>query len=265
MTKTRQWTVFTAVAVLVVFAAGWFVLVKPQRSHAADLRGQAVTQQQANQILLSKIAALQAEEKTLPQKEAALQKFATQVPDNAAEPTLLRQLSAASNASNVDLVTIQPGSASLVTATAGTVPGSTSLSGTPSDAGQLVELPVALTITGNYSDVESFFMTLEKLPRALLVGSWTLCGSSGGSGASGSSGTSCAAVTSPTGATLPTDTLSGTLNADVFYSPPAGTNVSASTGSTTSTAPTATTSATPAPTTSTASTPAPTTSSTPAS
>jgi Tfp pilus assembly protein PilO len=261
MTKTRQWTAFTAVAVLVVFAAGWFLLVKPQKSHASDLRGQALSQEQANQQVLSKISALQAEEKSLPAQQAALQKFSTEVPDNPSEPTLIRELSASATGSNVDLISITPGSATELSSTgAAAATGTTSLAGAPSAAGQLVQLPVTLSISGNYANIESFFMSLEKMPRSLLVGAWTLCGS-GGTG-SGSSG--CSAPTTASGAPAPPDTLTGSLSANVFYAPPAGTTSSATTG--TITPPTTTsTSPSPAPTTSASSTPAPTTSTAPAS
>jgi Tfp pilus assembly protein PilO len=262
MTKTRQWTAFTAVAVLVVFAAGWFLLVKPQRSHASDLRSQTLTQQQQNQQLLSQISALQAEEKSLPAQQAALQKFGTEVPDNPAEPTLIRQLSASANGSNVDLVSITPGTATVLSAAAAASAGTTSLSGAPSAAGQLVELPVALSISGDYADIESFFMSLEKMPRSLLVGSWTLCGSSGSGSSSG--GTGCSAPAGASGAAASPNALTGTLNADVFYAPPGGSTATATTGTVT---PPTTTSTSPstAPTTSASSTPAPTTSTTPAS
>lgn len=259
MTKTRQWTVFTAVAVIVVFAAGWLLLVKPQRSHASDLRGQAVTQDQANQVLLSQIARLQQEEKTLPQQQAALRKFTTQVPDNAAEPTLIRQLSGIANGSNVTLLSITPGTATLLTGSG--TSGTTSLEATPAATGQVYDLPIVLGVTGTYPNLESFFLSLEKLPRATLLGSWTICsGSSSGGGSSG--GGSCQAPTSPTGEQLPSDVLSGTLNANVFYAPPTGTTSTPAAGSaSTATSPTTTTPTT-APTAS-ATTPAPT--STPAS
>src|ERR1700733_3152533 len=95
MTKMRQWSILTVVAVIVVFAAGWFLLVKPEKSKSTNLRSTAAQQQQTNQVLQSDIARLQDEEKSLPAKQAALRKFTTQVPDNAAEPTVIRQLSAA--------------------------------------------------------------------------------------------------------------------------------------------------------------------------
>jgi Tfp pilus assembly protein PilO len=251
MTKTRQWTVLTAVAVLVVLVAGWLLLVKPQQSHASALRSQAQTQQDANAVLLSQIAQLQQEEKTLPQQQAALRKFTTQVPDNSAEPTLIRQLAAEANASNVDLVSMTPGAATLLTASS--TAGTTSLTPTPTAGGQVYQLPIALSVTGTYPNLESFFLSLEKLPRALLVGSWGMC--SGGTG--GSAGGTCQAPTSPTGATLAPNVLGAALNAEVFYAPPAsavattpaiGTTTPTTTGTTdTTTTPSVTTTTAPTP------------------
>jgi Tfp pilus assembly protein PilO len=266
MTKMRQWTILTVVAVLVVFAAGWFLLVKPQKAKATSLRSQAASQQQANQVLLSQIARLQAEEKSLPQQQAALRKFTTQVPDNAAEPTIIRQLTAAAAGAGVDLVSMTPGVASAVVspAAAATTPDSTSLTA-PSTAGQLVQLPISIGITGTFPNVESYFQSLEKLPRALLVAGWSMCpvSSPGGGGASaGASSATCTTPTLPTGETLPAGTLGGTLSATIFYAPPAGAVASGATTTTpaapatTATTPSTTTATTPAPTTSTAASPA---------
>jgi Tfp pilus assembly protein PilO len=293
----RQWTIVTAIAVIAVFAAGWFLLVKPQKSKSTGLQSQATSQQQANQALQSQIAVLQQQEKNLPQQQAADRKFTTQVPDNAAFPTIIRQLSAAANGSGVDLVSMTPGTATPVVAatstdglsgatgttpttgttpapgTTGTtsVPGSTSLAGTTTPAGSLVELPIAIGITGSYPNIESFFQSLETLPRALLVTGWSLCQvkATGGSTAPNSSGgASCTPPTLPADKPVPANTLGGTLAAVVFYSPPAGaavgtpgTTTSGTTGTTTT--PTTTDGTTPAPTTSSAPTPG-TTDATPA-
>ncbi len=45
MTKSRTWTVGTAVLVVLILLAGWFLLVTPKRSHAADLQAQAARRQ----------------------------------------------------------------------------------------------------------------------------------------------------------------------------------------------------------------------------
>jgi Tfp pilus assembly protein PilO len=280
MTKMRQWTILTVVAVIVVFAAGWFMLVKPQKSKSATLRSQAATQQQNNQVLVTQIAALQQEEKNLPQQQARERKFATQVPNDAAEPTIIRQLSAAADGAGVDLVSMTPGAATPVVSaataaapateataaasTAGTsstpAAGATSLAGTATPAGQLVELPISLGITGTFPNVESFFQSLERLPRALLVTGWSLCPegtAASGAAPAGGGGATCTAPTVPAGKTLAPNALGGTLSAVIFYAPPVAPTAAtgtATTPTTTSSVPSTTT--TPAPSTSTAATPA---------
>jgi Tfp pilus assembly protein PilO len=54
----RQWTVFTVLAVIVVLVAGWMLMIKPQRSHAADLRTQATGVQSSNDQLRNQISSL---------------------------------------------------------------------------------------------------------------------------------------------------------------------------------------------------------------
>ncbi|HWC33205.1 MAG TPA: type 4a pilus biogenesis protein PilO [Mycobacteriales bacterium] len=182
MTQFRRWTIGTAILVVVIIAAGWFMLAKPQKNKVADLHQQAAAQQQANAVLLTQISALQAEQKELPQQQLVLQKFSTEVPDNMAEPTLIRQLSSAANGAGVDLSAIAPGAASaLSVASPG---GAQSLGGTsPAGSVQLYQLPLSLSVAGTYANVESFFNSLERLPRAFLVHSFSLApGSSSASG-----------------------------------------------------------------------------------
>jgi len=40
MDKLKQYVTFTVLGCLVVLAAGWFLLVSPKRSEAAELRAQ---------------------------------------------------------------------------------------------------------------------------------------------------------------------------------------------------------------------------------
>ena len=76
MTMTRRWAIGTAIAAVVILAAGWFLLVKPQKAKVSDLHTQTASQEQQNQLLLTQISALQAEQKELPKQQQILQKFA---------------------------------------------------------------------------------------------------------------------------------------------------------------------------------------------
>ena len=283
MTQMRKWSIVTVVAVLVVFAAGWFMLVKPQKSKATSLRTQATNQVQANSVLQTQILSLQQEERQLTQEQAVSRKFSTQVPDTASEPTIIRQLSAAAAGAGVDLISMTPGTASQVvsatpdpstgqttdpataataapttgTDTTTTTPaaGATTLDAAPATTATLEQLPIAIGITGTFPNIESFFQSLEKLPRALMVTGWSLCpeavpGSSNSGAAATSGAAACSPPTVPVGKSLPPDALGGTLSANIFYTPPVVATPTTATGTTTP----ATGTTTPAPTTSTAAT-----------
>jgi DNA polymerase III subunit gamma/tau len=263
MTKMRQWSILTAVAVLVVFAAGWFLMIKPQQTKVSNLNSQASSQQVSNQLLQTQIAQLQAEQKNLPKQQQALQKFSTQVPNQAEEPTLIRQLSAAAAGAGVDLISIAPGATTSLTPTAvapapaaspssgtSTTPaaGATSLVPAPAATNQLVELPIAIGVVGTYPNMESFFLAVEKLPRATLVTSWSMCPDPA-KAPPGSPGTAatCTLPTTPPDYSFTDGDLGATLNANVFYAPPAATVASGAT--TGATAPSTTTTPSPATTT----------------
>jgi Tfp pilus assembly protein PilO len=237
MTKTRQWTVFTAVAVLVVLAAGWFLLVKPQNSKVTDLKSQATSQQQSNALIQTQISSLLAEQRQLPQQQQALQKFATQVPADASEPTIIRELNAAANGSGVDLISMTPGSSSAVAATDTTAGGATTLTPTTGTSGTLEQLPITLGVSGSYPNIESFFQSLEKLPRSTLVTGWSLC-PYGTTSAGSSGGVSCTPPPLPTNKSAVPNELGVTISAVMFYAPPAGTTTTSATSTLVSPVPT---------------------------
>jgi Tfp pilus assembly protein PilO len=246
MSKTRQWVTITAVVVLVILAGGYLLFVKSEKSKVSDLKTQTDAQLQQNQILLTQISSLQSLAKQLPAQQQALAKFSTLIPDSPDEPTLIRQLSSAARGAGIDLKSIAPsGGTAVSTAPAA---GSQSL-GAPSAAGgatplQLYSMSISLTITGSYANVESFFQSLERMPRAILVDTFSLSPSTDA-------------------ATGRTD-LSVTMTTKVFYTPasaPTDTGTTAPQTLTPTTAP-----ATPAPGDTTAPGAAPTTAaSTPAS
>jgi Tfp pilus assembly protein PilO len=172
MTRQRRWVVIAAVAVVVILAGGWFLLVKSEKSKVTDLNAQRDAQLATNQSLLTQITALQAQQKQLPQQQLILEKFSTLVPETAAEPTLIRQLTAAAKSAGIDLTTITPGSPAQMGASA---QASQTLGAAPTaSAGTLYGLPLALNVSGSYANIESFLNALERLPRALVVSKFSL-------------------------------------------------------------------------------------------
>ena len=119
MNRTRQWATLTAVACLAILAAGWFLDVKPQRSHAASLRAQTDSVNSSNNGLRSQVNQLRQQQKSLPAQQKLLSQIATKIPDNPALPALIRQLSAAADGAGANLVSIAPGAPAVATARAG--------------------------------------------------------------------------------------------------------------------------------------------------
>jgi Tfp pilus assembly protein PilO len=252
MTKTRQWSLMTVIVVIVVFAGGWFLLVKPQRSQISSVKAQATSQQQANQVLLQQIAARQGQQKQLPHEQAQLQKLATQIPTAVDEPGIIRDMSAAASGAGVNLLSLTPApvvpiASTAVAAPTGATPAPAGATTLPSaTAGQLVELPVSISVIGSYANLESYFQLLEKLPRAILVPQFSICPAIGGAGSAG-----CPTPNIPVGTNTPKGTLAATISADVFFSPTTPTAAAGAVATLPSTAPTtaATTPASPAATT----------------
>jgi Tfp pilus assembly protein PilO len=211
MDKLRQWSILTAVGVLAIFAAGWMLLVSPQRSSASELRSQATTQQQANATLQANVSQLEQQKRGLPEQQRLLEQIATKVPNSPALPVLIRQLTSAARAAGVDLISLAPSAPAPVVASAptGTMPTGTtpSATGTVAAPSALSQIPLAIEVSGSYFNVESFFREVEHLSRAMLVTDFTLTPGGGDD-----------TKTSGSGATAPAS-LHGAIKAIVFESP----------------------------------------------
>ena len=171
--KMKQWVALAAVAVLVILAGGWFLLVSPKRSDAASLNSQAADRQRANEMLLGDIARLKAEAKDLPKQQAKLAAVAAKIPNNGALPTLIRSLNAAAADTGVELVSMAPTPPTAVAVAPAAVPagGTTAaVAATGANAvGTLEQIGVTLNVVGNYFQVAEYLDRLENLTRAFRV------------------------------------------------------------------------------------------------
>lgn len=190
MNKTRQWATLTAVACLAILAAGWFLVVKPQRAHAGDLRTQTSSVQASNSKLQSQVSQLRQQQKDLPAQQKLLSQIATKIPDNPALPALIRQLSAAADGAGVNLLSLAPSAPAAVAPAVGAATA----------AAPLAAVPITVQVQGSYFNVEQFFAAVESLSRAMLVTNFSLAPASSSPG------------------TAPGD-LSASITAQVFESP----------------------------------------------
>ena len=205
MSKSRQWATLTAVVCLAVLAAGWFLVIKPQRAHASSLRTQAHAVDAQSEQLRSQVAQLKEQQKGLPAQQKLLSQIATKIPDNPALPALIRQLSAAADGAGVNLLSMAPGQPVLAQAGVATSSAATA-GGSP-----LASIPLALNVQGSYFNIEQFFSAVESLSRAMLVTGFTVSPVDGSA-----SGSSAAATNGPT---VAPGTLAASITGEVFESP----------------------------------------------
>ncbi|MDX6203760.1 MAG: hypothetical protein QOJ83_3260 [Frankiales bacterium] len=216
MDKTKQTLVIALVAVLVVVAGGWQFLISPQRSSVAALNAQTSSVDMANASLKTKIAQLKSEAAQLPAEQAALAAIAKRLPPDLQAANLLDDLTHAADAANVDLQAITPGTPTLAAssvaaaptpvATTTANPGTSAPTAPKAAVNQLYQIPLTLTVTGNYFDLEMFIHTLEGMQRAMLISGLTFS-----KNAASATGTSAAGVGvgGATGATTAPTSVSG--------------------------------------------------------
>jgi Tfp pilus assembly protein PilO len=184
MDKLKQWVALTVVACLAVSAAGWFLLVSPKRTEAAELRTQTEDQNSANAKLETELQVLKAQAKDLPKEQAKLAAVAAKIPDNPGLPSLVRALLEAAEVAEVELVSITPSDPALRAPVVPTAPvaqgtaqqtpdagaaGTAPAAPAPSPAGQLADIPVSINVVGDYFQVQRFLTAAEELTRALRV------------------------------------------------------------------------------------------------
>jgi Tfp pilus assembly protein PilO len=224
MTLTRKWSLLAVVLILGILAAGWFLMVAPKRSHAAELKQQTLTQEQANAQLQQKISMLQSQQKDLPKERARLAVIGRQVPNNPALPALIRSLSSAANQVGVTITSMAP--ALPVPVVAATAPvalvapaptgkTTTDAAATPAaapvaPAPTLYQVPLTLGVTGSYFELEQFISRLEGLKRSFLVTGFTVGQATSGGTSAGTGDTASAK-----------GELTLNLQGRVFLTPPA--------------------------------------------
>jgi type IV pilus assembly protein PilO len=196
------------VVVVATLALGWFLLISPKRSEAADLRAQADTQQDANARLRTKVTQLKADAKDLPAQKARLAQIDVNLPANPQLPALVRTLSQAARQSSVELVSIAPAAPAVLAAptvarpvAAGTESADATASGDKAGsdkagsdtasgeatgtaapvatvvkppAVQLASIPVVVVVDGDYFEAEQFLNKVESFKRSFLVTGLTL-------------------------------------------------------------------------------------------
>jgi Tfp pilus assembly protein PilO len=183
MTRIQQWAAGTAVALLVIVAAGWFLAIAPQKHKVSNLGSQSTSQEQANSGLRVKLAELTAQMSAVPSEEAAVAAVTQRIPSDPEMPAYVRELTTIAGQTGVELVSIAPSVPTPVTVAAATVPVATATASAPADeaaaapaapAVSLQSIPVALTVDGGYFQIQQFTAALQRLGRSTVLTSVSL-------------------------------------------------------------------------------------------
>lgn len=187
MDSKRQWSLLTGLACAAVLVAGFIFFVQPQHAKANELSTKASTVATQTQQLRVQLATLQEESRNLATEQAKLDQVVRQLPPGPQLPSLTRQLDKVAADSHVELVNVAPGppAAFVATVTTPAKAGTAAKSATPAattgvaassaTAGSgLLTIPVALTVSGDYFNLERFLDSLEGLQRSMLVDGFTV-------------------------------------------------------------------------------------------
>ena len=189
----RLWIVGAALVALIMAAVGYFLLIGPERSHAAAVRSDTSDASFQTTTLQSRISSLTAQSKQLATYRAALAKAQSALPtanDRTATPQLIRALASTASATSTAITSLTVGQPTAVTPTTPATPAAASSSSastsgsTPAPAAAppstLSSIAVGATVSGVPAALNRFLSAVQNTgSRALLVTSVTLAKSTG--------------------------------------------------------------------------------------
>jgi Tfp pilus assembly protein PilO len=147
---TRAQVALVAAVLLLVTILGWFVLISPKRSTAADLKKQTAAVQQ--QIDRNRSTAFT---QALPAiRAASVFSLATAMPSGLQTPEMILQLNQLAEDSGISFDQIQPGAA-----------GSSAVPATTDTTDPFAAEPIQLKFSGSFYNLLSFLQRLRNLVR----------------------------------------------------------------------------------------------------
>ncbi len=234
----RDRTVLIVVSVLAVLAAGWILVVSPERGSASKLESQVSSAQSELASAEGKLANARSAQAQYASAYTSVVSLGKAVPPGQEIPSLIYELSLASNQKDVEFNSITSGSGA-----AGSGKASATAGAAVTAAAGFTQMPFTFIFDGSFFKLEQLFHRLDRFASTT---------SSGGIRVSGrlltiQSIKLAPAATSTSGESSGTQMLSGTITASA-YQLPAGQGLTGSTTATSGATPAAgsTTSSSPA-------------------
>jgi len=154
----RIWIFAGAAVIVVLAAAGWFLLISPKYTEAADIRAQADTTRTQQLTLKRKLSELQKQSTQLAEFQAVLKKNQQALPSGSGVPDFLRQLQSSGDSADVIVSNVTVAPPTLVT-----------------DSTTVYEVAMTMNADGTPDQLGAFLVRLQDVqPRAVLIGSANL-------------------------------------------------------------------------------------------
>jgi len=152
----RDRMVLIGVIVLAAVAAGWLLVVSPERKQAGSLAAEVSTAQTALSAAEGQLSSARAAQSQYADAYAAVVSLGKAVPAGQEVPSLIYQLSQASDQRSVDFNSIVAGS----TGSTGSSGSSASAAGAAASAG-FSQMPFTFIFNGSFFDLEHLFRQLS--------------------------------------------------------------------------------------------------------
>ena len=180
MSGAKGWRIGGIAAAAVLLAVGWFLVVSPQRTAAADLRAQAVEAQGRNESLQARINLLRKQSADLPKKLADIKAYAAKIPNTPALPDFLREVQAVGAKAGITVESVDNSLPSAVLAivsappapaptATGAVAAAPAAPPRPAPVPGLQQINVTIVAGGSYAGLTSFVRSLEEINRVYLI------------------------------------------------------------------------------------------------
>ena len=167
----RDRIVFIGFAVLALLAAGWILVVSPERQQASKLSGEVASAQTQLSSAQGELASARAAQSQYATAYASVVSLGKAVPPSQEVPSLIYQLSQASHQKSVAFSSIVAG------AGGGSASSATSASAAPSAAlSGFTQMPFTFVFEGSFFDLEHLFQQLTDFTTRTAAGTLQVSG-----------------------------------------------------------------------------------------
>ncbi len=161
----RDRTVLIAVLVVAILGAAWMLVVSPERQKASKLNSQVAEAQSQLTSAEGQVSSARAAQSQYASAYASLVSLGKAVPPSQEVPSLIEQLTRASNQKDVDFSSITDSSS-----------GSSGASSTAAASAAFTQLPFSFVFEGSYFDLEHLFNQLTQFATYSAAGDLQVSG-----------------------------------------------------------------------------------------